>query len=553
MSGSINTDNNHFDLCVIGAGPAGIILVLEYSKQNPGKTVALVEFGERNGKVENRLDDSVIVHNSINHHPPYECTNKGLGGTSMTWGGRCVMFDSVDFTERPVLNGACTWDTHFLDELKQYTSRASDYFDCGTDVFNLNEIPEFADQRIAENFKSGIVTDTVLERWSMPTRFGKRYLNELESNPNIVILEGFEATTFQSEADGCVQSVKLISTDGSNEKQIQASKFVISAGTQESTRLLLSNKSLFKALGAVPDALGRYYQGHLSGKIASVKFYGDPKKTDFGFLRDKDGTYIRRRFQFDSEFLKTNNLLNSAFWLDNPLYHDPGHRSGAMSFMYLAMITPFLGKRLAPPAIQNAFTKGKVQGIGKHILNIIKDLPQSLSVPVKIFYKRYCLKRKLPGVFLYSPKNTYAIHFHSEQVPEHSNCMTLSENSRNLEIFYKLSDADVDSVIRLHDELDRYLRTLNCGELLYWYPKAELAEVIRSISRDGIHQSGTTRIAENAASGVVDRNLKVFGTKNLFVCSSSVFPTSGQANPTYFLGACSVRLAHYLSKDIGCE
>ena len=47
------------------------------------------------------------------------------------------------------------------------------------------------------------------------------------------------------------------------------------------------------------------------------------------------------------------------------------------------------------------------------------------------------------------------------------------------------------------------------------------------MSRDGIHQSGTTRIADSAERGVLDKDLKVFGTNNLYVCSSSAFPTSG--------------------------
>jgi choline dehydrogenase-like flavoprotein len=69
------------------------------------------------------------------------------------------------------------------------------------------------------------------------------------------------------------------------------------------------------------------------------------------------------------------------------------------------------------------------------------------------------------------------------------------------------------------------------------------------MSIDGLHQVGTTRIAATADAGVVDDNLKVWGTSNLYVCSSSVFPTSGQANPTFLLGVFAVRLAHQLSAD----
>jgi choline dehydrogenase-like flavoprotein len=47
--------------------------------------------------------------------------------------------------------------------------------------------------------------------------------------------------------------------------------------------------------------------------------------------------------------------------------------------------------------------------------------------------------------------------------------------------------------------------------------------------------------------GVVDRNCRVHGTTNLFIAGSSVFPTSGQANPTLLLTALAVRLADHLA------
>jgi len=242
-------------------------------------------------------------------------------------------------------------------------------------------------------------------------------------------------------------------------------------------------------------------------------------------------------------------LLNTAFWLDNPLYYDPKHKNGAMSFMYLAMIAPFLGKKLAPPAIAHSITKGEARDVRKHIWNVIKDLPGSIITPATIFYKRYCLKRKLPGVFLFSPLNNYALYFHSEQMPHFANNMELGSDGETLIINYNVTDTDVNSVIKLHDALDKWLKECNCGRLEYWHKKEELPDVIKKISKDGIHQIGTTRIADSPKDGVVDRNLKLWGTKNIFVCSSSVFPTSGQANPTFFLGAFAVRLANHLEKQ----
>lgn len=537
-----------FDACVIGSGPGGIIAALELARSSPNFKVLLVEYGAEQGTGQNSLDDSIINVNPVNHHDPYECTNKGLGGTSATWGGRCVMYDEVDFIPRDIVNDGCTWDRSLFDELKPYLGRCSEYFECGTGPFDLAEGKN--DKRIAEGFVPGDVTDTVLERWSMPTRFGARYQEEIKALTNLTLLSSHEARNFPPpDAAGTIASLSVRSTVDGKEVTVRAKQFIIAAGTQESTRLLLRNPAVFANLDQVPPSLGKYYQGHVSGKIASVCFHGDPKKTDYGFITEPDGTYVRRRFQLSTAALCRENLLNTAIWLDNPLYYNPAHRSGAMSFMYLAMIMPILGKRLAPPAIAHSVTKGKVTGVHKHVWNIIKDLPKSLLTPALTFYGRYCVKRKLPGVFLYSPQNRYALHFHAEQVPVESNRMELAADGETLKIHYELVDDDLDSVIRCHELLDQQLREQNCGHLDYWFPKNELPEAIRQMSKDGIHQSGTTRIGNSPQEAVVDTQLKVWGTQNLYVASTSTFPTSGQANPTYMLGLFAIRLAHHLLKN----
>jgi choline dehydrogenase-like flavoprotein len=158
-------------------------------------------------------------------------------------------------------------------------------------------------------------------------------------------------------------------------------------------------------------------------------------------------------------------------------------------------------------------------------------------------------KRKLPGIFLYSPVNRYALHFHAEQILNAANTMTLGADNESLQINYGILNEDAASVIALHKKLDEWLRTYKVGELEYWYPENELIEQIKSMSKDGLHQCGTTRIGSDHSMGVVDADLKVFGTSNVFVCSSSIFPTSGQANPTFFLGVFAVNLANYLSKN----
>ena len=45
---------------------------------------------------------------------------------------------------------------------------------------------------------------------------------------------------------------------------------------------------------------------------------------------------------------------------------------------------------------------------------------------------------------------------------------------------------------------------------------------------------------------IVNKNLKIQGTKNIFCCSSSIFPTSGSVNPTLIICAFAERLSKFL-------
>jgi choline dehydrogenase-like flavoprotein len=61
---------------------------------------------------------------------------------------------------------------------------------------------------------------------------------------------------------------------------------------------------------------------------------------------------------------------------------------------------------------------------------------------------------------------------------------------------------------------------------------------------------GTTRMHDDPKQGVVDRNCRVHGVENLFVAGSSVFPTSGAANPTLTLLALTLRLSDHLKRHL---
>ena len=66
---------------------------------------------------------------------------------------------------------------------------------------------------------------------------------------------------------------------------------------------------------------------------------------------------------------------------------------------------------------------------------------------------------------------------------------------------------------------------------------------------DTYHQCGGARMGHHPRDGVVDRELRVFGTHNLYVAGAAVFRTSSYANPTFTAMALTARLADQLGRE----
>lgn len=58
-------------------------------------------------------------------------------------------------------------------------------------------------------------------------------------------------------------------------------------------------------------------------------------------------------------------------------------------------------------------------------------------------------------------------------------------------------------------------------------------------------------MSANPQTGVVNPDCRVHSVPNLYIASSSVFPTGGYANPTLTILALSLRLADHLKQQLG--
>jgi choline dehydrogenase-like flavoprotein len=108
---------------------------------------------------------------------------------------------------------------------------------------------------------------------------------------------------------------------------------------------------------------------------------------------------------------------------------------------------------------------------------------------------------------------------------------------------WRLGRGDLDSLYRVLHALGRELGAMGIARV---HPFAGADAEWPQQVLGGNHHMGTTRMANDPAHGVVDANCKVHGIANLHIAGSSVFPTSGAANPTLTIVALALRLADHL-------
>lgn len=67
----------------------------------------------------------------------------------------------------------------------------------------------------------------------------------------------------------------------------------------------------------------------------------------------------------------------------------------------------------------------------------------------------------------------------------------------------------------------------------------------------GIHYSGTCRMGATPNQGVVDKNLKFYGTDNIYICDGGVIPQLSEKHPTLTIMALAHRLGEHLIRRYG--
>jgi hypothetical protein len=347
------------------------------------------------------------------------------------------------------------------------------------------------------------------------------------------------------EVDGRkIQRLKISTPTG--EATAEANSIVLAAGGIGTAKILLEYQKYHSdAFGGQNGALGYYYMGHAFGKIADIVLH-DPDAVDAAdFFKDKTGTWVRRRIDIVPEAQIADGIMNIAFWVDNAAFHEPRHGSGILSAVYLALCVPPVGRLLVAEGIRRMHI-GSGGNYLKHITNIVMH-PLATAVSAwRILKLRYLTRPPCPGFLIHNRSGRYALAYHSEQRAQRESRVFLNKDGK-LEIDLRFSQEDAISILKAHERVDAALRASGLGYLDYHMPAEKRVTAILSQAQDGFHQEGLLRMGNDPATSVVDRNGKVHDFDNLYVASTGIFPTSGQANPTFTACALGVRLAHHLA------
>jgi choline dehydrogenase-like flavoprotein len=534
------------DVVVVGSGAAGIPLALELGAA--GRQVILLEAGHQ--KLRNRDQEQyegTVVDPAL-HQPAAKYRQRCLGGSTTTWGGRCVPFDPIDFEQRDFvpLSG---WPITY-EELCEYYPAANEWLEAGEFRYDSRDVFASSTPPLIGNFDSGLVSLDSLERFSRPTNLFQRYEARFEASQNVRLIFGANCTNIAVCDQGDKVSRLHVSTLDGKKFYVEASVYVLAAGGIETTRLLLaSNDVLEDGIGNDNDLVGRYYMCHIAGNVGTLRFTVPKDKVRHGYEISREGIYCRRRICLAPEEQLRHRANNVVFRLHFPRISDPAHKSGVLSLIYLGRW--FISYEYATRLRDS--DEDTVKSTLLHVKNVLFSPIETARFLLRWIAKRNLASRKFPSIILENKSNLFSLEVHGEQVPNFDSRIYLSEEKDRLGmpkvvIDWQYTAQDIDSVRHSLSVLRDELARTGTGELSF--DETTLEEDLLRFGAYGGHHGGTTRMGTDAKTSVVDTNCQVHGVGNLYIASNSVFPTSSQANPTLTITALALRLAAHLNRNL---
>ncbi|PFG44203.1 choline dehydrogenase-like flavoprotein [Isoptericola jiangsuensis] len=505
-------DLSRTDVCVVGGGAAGIALATELA--GSGLRVVVLEEGGPTADTAQREAYEVAPG-----APPTLGTAGGrrlfLGGNSNHWYGNCRPLDREDFAARPWIPGSGWPITR--DDLDPHYRRAQEL--CGLGDLRTYE-PDRVAQALARRHGPALLDsatlETRIEQTTPEFSLAVLHARTLRRSRDVVVLLGVHVTGLERGRCGGVRRVRAVRASGET-LTVTARRYVLAAGGIENAKILLASPGVPD--GATRDNVGRYFQEHwyyvfdaLLPDRDNLRLYHVGRGRHVDELGDRrqriDGAHVWAQLVLAADVLAEHRLPGLAVWFQD---------GGAPAALRALKHAPRRPGPLLAAAAGVARRPGHVAGYGARRLlrhpnpsRRLAMIAQIEQVPDPASRLRLTDARDPWG----RPHVALDTRLDATQRADHATALRLAGRALGVD-----GDALASSM------QDKYA----AGDLGFYF-----------------HHTGTTRMGRDPAGSVVDRHCRVHGTDNLYVVGSSVFPTSGTAEPTLTVVALAARLADHL-------
>ena len=251
------------DVCVVGAGAAGIALAIELSKA--GLRILLLESGDvRPQKSDQALNEGEIAGEQFAGLTGGRV--RAFGGATRLWFGQCIRLEEIDLRERKWVPYS-GWPISMTD-LAPWYQDAERFFRLEGEAY---------DDRIYHNlgvsppaWRGGELC-THFTIYTPRVNLGSLFYRYIKENAHIRLLVKANVVEVTTEAEGMIcTGLRVASLDGKSVR-VHAPAVVLCGGGIENARLLLLSRSQKRdGLGNDRDLVGRFLQDHPNTTTANV-------------------------------------------------------------------------------------------------------------------------------------------------------------------------------------------------------------------------------------------------------------------------------------------